>query len=276
MIAAMLTACGDPPPSVAEALSDACSDARGLLAAAPTPVHPDAEETFMKASDDAAQTVADVAADQAPRGDDRTLADLAWQLHRFPAPGKPDEVLSVTHEAQAAIMRIDGFARTLRVWRCGAATWRPDDWRLLADRHGERPSDAAFRRDLDRLCAQTFPAGLHFADGASLLDALVANTPARHGSPEEVKARVIARLDTMTSGPSEAARFIRDFSSGLPEIHPSANLESEYLALLAAFMRLDSAVPSAVPNNLPPDVRERVHAALDELQRAWAALDITC
>lgn len=276
VLAAMLAACGDGPPNVAEALADGCTDARGLFAVAPTPVDADADAAFIEASREATQTAADVADNQAARGDDRTIAELAWQLHRFPTATSADEVLGVAHEAQAAIVRIEGFAQTLQVHECGAATWRPADWRIMAGRHADRPNDAAFRRQLDQLCAETFPDPFALADDLPLLNALVADTPARDGSPDEVKARVIARLNTVTTGPSEAARFIRDFSSGLPQIRPSANLEREYIALLAAFMGLDSAVPRAMPNDPPPEVRERVNAALDDLQNAWEALEITC
>lgn len=276
VLAALLCACGDAPPTVGEVLTEACGDARGVLGVAPTPVDADAEAAFMQVSREATQTVADVAADVAGRGDDRTIADLAWQLYRFPTATRADEVLGVAHEAQAAIVRIDGLAQTLQVRECGAATWRPADWRAIADRHAERPNDITFRQKLDRLCAETFPDPLLLADGIPLLNALVADTPARDGSPDEVKSRLIPRLNSVTTGPSAAARFIRDFSSRLPQIHPSADLEGEYVALLAAFMRLDSAVPRAMPRDPPPDVRERVNAALDELQHAWDELRIMC
>ena len=274
LLALALAACTEAPPSVADALTDACIDAGDVLAAAPRPADIDSDIAFMEHSQAAAQTVAGIADDLAARGDDRTIADLAWQLHRFPAPGSGDEVLGTAHEAQAAIFRIDGFAQTLRARRCSAATWRPAGWRAMVGRHGRRPDEVTFRRQLDQLCADTFPEPSQLAGGVPLLDALGADIAA--GSSDDVKARVIARLNTVTARPSEVSRFITDFSAELPQLQPSANLEHEYIALLAAFMRLDSAVPSAMPRDPRPDVRERVDAALDELQHAWEALDITC
>jgi hypothetical protein len=274
VLAVALAACTEAPPSVADALTDACIDAGDVLAAAPRPADLDSDVAFMEHSQEAAQTVAAIADDLATRGDDRTIADLAWQLHRFPAPGSADEVVGTAHEAQAAIVRIDGFAHTLRVGRCSAATWRPAGWRAMVGRRRQRPDEVSFRRQLDRLCAETFPEPSQLAGGVRLLDAMGADIAA--GPSDDVKARVIARLSTVTARPSEVSRFITDFSAELPRLQPSASLEREYIALLAAFMRLDSAVPSAMPRTPRHDVRERVDAALDELQHAWEALDITC
>jgi hypothetical protein len=271
-LTAALVACGQVPLGARDALSQACQDARSQLAAAPEPVNADAEAAFIATSQEAAGTVASVADDVASRGDDPTIADLAWQLHRLSSAGAADEMLIAAHEAQAGIMRIDGFAQTLEVRACGAAMWRPAAWRAVADRHSQRPDDATFRRRLDQLCAETFPEPSLLASGMPLLSALVADAP----QSGDVKARVIARLNTVNTRTSDAARFISGFSDGLARLEPSTTLEGEYLALLAAFMRLDSAVPSAMPKHPPPAVRERVDAALDDLQRAWDALDLTC
>lgn len=274
MLVAALAACSDPPPSVAELLAEACADARDGFAVAPAPTSAAAEAAFVEASHKATRAVAMVANELAVRGDDRTIADLAWQLYRFPTASDADAALGVAQEASAAIMRVDRFAQVLQVPECGRATWRPADWRAMADRHADRPSEAGFRRRINQLCAETFPEPVLLARGVPLLDALVADTPAR--SSEDVKARVIARLNTVTTRPSAAARFISVFSRELPQIRPSANLDGEYLVLLAAFMQLESAVPSAIPDDPPPAVRERLDAALDGLQDAWEALDITC
>jgi hypothetical protein len=274
VLAVMLVACGQVPQSVGDVLSQACADARDRLASAPSPVDAGSDTAFVTASREAAATVASVADDMASRGDDPTIADLAWQLHRLSTPSVADEVLSTAHEAQAGIVRIDRLAQTLQVPACGAATWRPAGWRAVAGRHGRRPDDVAFRRQLDRLCAETFPEPSQLAGGVPLLEALVADIAA--GPSGDVKARVIARLNTVNTRPSDAARFISEFSNELPQLQPSADLERDYLALLAAFMRLDSAVPSAMPKDPPPAVRERVDGALDELQHAWDALDIAC
>lgn len=275
-VLAMLAACSGAPPNVTDALATACVDARDEFSAAPAPVDADTETAFLEASREATRAVARVADDLAARGDDMTIADLAWQLYRFPAASDADDVLAVAHEASAAITRIDQFATVLAVPECGAATWRTDDWSAMAARHADRPNDAAFRRSLMRLCAETFPEPSLLTSGMPLLDALVADAAGRARPSEDVKGRVIARLNTVTTRPSAASRFIGDFSKELPRIRPSGRLEQRYFALLAAFMRLDSAVPSAMPKDPPPAVRERVEAALDDLQHAWEELDIRC
>jgi hypothetical protein len=278
-LVAVMAACGEAPVSVGEALREACADARDRLATAPDPNDIDSDAAFLETSKDAANAVGDVADDLADRGDDSTIADLAWQLHRIPASTDPDQAMRAAHEANAAILRIDGFAQALRLPECGAATWRPTAWRAMADRHGGRPSDAAFRSAIDHLCAETFPRPSLLADGASLLRNLVTD----HGggvalgdAPDETKERLLRRLNTVSNRPSEAARFIRDFSNGLPAIHPSQALDAEYTSLLAAFTELDSAIPSVMSREPTPAVRERVYAALDQLEAAWDGLSISC
>jgi hypothetical protein len=275
-VAVVLVACGAQPVRVADTLANACSDARDRLATAPAPTDVASLTAFVDASAEAARAVARAANDVADRGDDQTIADLAWQLHRFPgSSGYPEEVLGIAHEASAAIIRIDRFAEILQVPECGAATWRPADWRALAVWHGNRPGDAGFRREIDRLCAKTFPNPSLLARGVPLLEALVADVPV-NGEPDGVKVRVIRRLSRMTGQQSDAARFVREFGDELPQIQPSANLERRYLALLTAFMELESVVPRAMPRDPPPPVQERVGAALDDLERAWHDLAITC
>jgi hypothetical protein len=274
MLAAVLVACAQAPQSVSDVLSHACGDARDQLAAAPAPVDTDTDTAFTTASQHAAATVASVADDIAARGDDPTIADLAWQLHRLSTTRVADQPLATAHEAQAGIMRIDDLAQTLQIPACQATTWRPASWRAIADRHEPRPDDTVFRHQLDRLCAQTFPEPSLLTTGTPLLDALVAD--ATTNPTHDAKTRVITRLNTVNTRPSQTARFINEFSNQLPQLQPSTNLEHDYHALLAAFMRLDSAVPSAMPNNPPPDIRERVNAALDELQHTWDTLNITC
>jgi hypothetical protein len=272
-------ACGEAPVSVGETLREACAEARDRLATAPEPTDADSDAAFLETSKDAASAVGDIADDLAERGDDSTIADLAWQLHRIPASTNPDDALRAAHEAQAAIRRIDEFAQALRLPECRAATWRPTSWRTMADHHGERPGDATFRSAINRLCAKTFPHPSLLADGAPLLKSLVADQDGGDGpdaSPDDVKARLLARLNTVSNRPSEAARFIRDFSNGLPAIRPSQSLDAEYTTLLAALLELDAAIPSVMPREPTVAVRERVYAALDHLQAAWDALSISC
>jgi hypothetical protein len=272
-------ACGNDPPTIAETLADACAQARASVAAAPAPVDDDAEAVFVDASRQAASAVGRVAQDLAGRGDDATIADMAWQLHRFPAGAGGDRALASAQEASAAIIRLDRFAERLQIPECRAAIWRPDAWRALADRRGDRLREGAFRRRMDRLCAGTFPDPSLLADGTPLLDALTAHANPRGGSQgasEGPRTQLIARLSTLSGRGSETAQFLRDFSDGQPQIRPPEDLEGEYLALLAAFQNIESAVPRAMPRHPPAAVRERVGAALDELQGAWGALDITC
>lgn len=277
-LVAVLVACSEAPPSVVEALTEACTDARDGLAAAPAPADNGSETAFRQAAEEATRAVGRVADELAGRGDDRTIADLAWQLHRFPS-ATGDQSVRAAHEASAAITRIDGLAQVLEVPACGAATWRPAGWRAMASRHADRPSDDTFRHDINQLCANTFPNPSLLDAGVPLLTALVTNPITGEGSDDpsdDVKDRLVARLRTVSDRPGDTRRFLTAFSNDLPQIRPSENLDGDYVALLAAFMRLDSAIPSAMPRDPPPDVRERVDAALDELQRAWEALDITC
>ena len=272
-------ACGEAPVSVGDTLRQACADARDRLATAPDPTDADSDAVFLETSKDAASAVGDIADDLAERGDDSTIADLAWQLHRIPASTNPDDAMRAAHEAHAAIRRIDQFAQALRLPECRAATWRPTAWQTMADQHGERPGDATFRSAINHLCAETFPNPSLLADGAPLLKSLVADQDGGVGpeaSPDDVKARLLARLNTVSNRPSEAARFIRDFSNGLPAIRPSQSLEEEYTRLLAAFLELDSVIPNVMPSEPTLAVRERVYAALDHLQAAWDALGISC
>jgi hypothetical protein len=275
----VLAACTAPVPSVAESLAEACTHARDHLAAAPAPDTDDTEAEFRQAAEEATRAAGRVAGDLAARGDDRTIADLAWQLHRFPRAAGAGAV-PAAHQAAAAITRIDSFARLLEIPECGAATWRPAEWRAMAGRHAERPSDDAFLRDLNDLCARTFPDAALLRSGAPLLTALVADPPVRGRAgdidADDVKDRLITRLRRVSDSPGDTRRFFTAFSNGLPELRPSEHLESHYTALLAAFMDLDSALPRAMPRDPPPDLRERVHAALDGLEDAWEGLGITC
>jgi hypothetical protein len=249
-----------------------------MVASAPTPVDPGAERAFRQASDQATRAVADVADELAGRGDDQTIAALAWQLHRFPTANE-DHSLRAAHEASAAIVRIDRFARTLEVPECGAATWRSVDWRALANRLEARPSDDEFQKTLNQRCEENFPNPSLLRAGVPLLAALVADPkadPATIDLRQDVKRRLLPRLRTVTGRPGETRRFLTAFANDLPELQPSVKLEHEHVALIAAFMGLDAAVPRGMPRDPPPAVRERVEAALDELERTWEDLDITC
>jgi hypothetical protein len=274
----MLTACGQAPQTVSEALSEVCAEAHATLASAPTPTHPNAQMAFRRAAEEATQLVGDVTDELAVRGDDQTIADLAWQLHRFPSI-REDEPLRAAHEASAAIVRIDRFARTLEVPDCGAATWRPVDWQAFADRLAARPSDSAFRQTINRLCDDTFPNPSLLRTGVPLLAALAAEpsaTAATIDVEENVKSRLLPRLRTVSGRPGDTRRFLTRFANGVTELQPSDELREEHLALVVAFMGLDATVPRGMPRDPPPAVRERVGAALEELEAAWEELDITC
>jgi hypothetical protein len=264
-LAAVLAACADDPPTVADLLADACAQARDDIAAAPAPGDADTDAEFVNISRQAASAVGRVAQDLADRGDDTTIADLAWQLHRFPEVANGGQSLAVAQEASAAIVRLDQFADRLQIPECGAATWRPADWRALADRHGDRLRASAFRLRMNRLCAETFPEPSLLAEGTPLLEALVPDANARAGSQDAaggIRTELIARLNTLSDRQSHTAMFLRDFAEGQPQIRPFKNVES--------------AVPRAMPRDPPPLVRERLGAAFDELQSTWDALDITC
>jgi hypothetical protein len=88
---------------------------------------------------------------------------------------------------------------------------------------------------------------------------------------------VVSRLHTARGNVSKVRRFLLwYFPRELPKIRPSKNLEGQYLALLAAFLELEAVVPKAMPPDPAPPVRERVDAALDDLEDAWEALRISC
>ena len=278
VLTAGMAACGEDRVDVTEVLGEACLDARDQLAAVPAPADDSSDVGFLEAAGEAAATAADAGEELVGLGDDQTIADLVQHLRRFPGAGDADQLPGVAYEAIAVIDRIDGFAEALIVPECGAATWRPADWRAMAARSGGQPDEAAFRRDLNQLCEATFPNPSHLTGGTPLLEALGGgpNGGNEPGDATEVKALVLERLNTVSNRPSGVARFIREFSSGLPDQRPSDDLEDEHVALLAAFMHVDTAVPNVVPRDPSPDVRDRVFLALDELEDAWQALDITC
>ena len=268
-----LTGCGDGAVDVTDALTDACTEARQILADAPTPADAESEAAFIDASQEASRTVAAVIEDFGDQVDNEALADMAWQLNNFPQPGEGDELLAVAHVASAAIVRLDGFAETLGVAECGAPTWRPADWRAMADRLKDRQSEEAFRADLNQLCAETFPNPGRLAGETPLLNALVNSG---EDNSEDVTAELLSRLNSLSDRPVETRRFLRDFSGALPELSPSENLEDDYLALLGAFLRVDSVVPNVIPDDPSAEFRRRVDPAFEELEQAWGALDITC
>jgi hypothetical protein len=272
-LAVGLAACGEAEVDVTETLTEACTEARQILADAPTPADADSESAFVDASREATQTVATEIEDLGEQVDDPTLADMAWQLNNFPQPTDDEELLGVAHEASAAIVRLDRFAEALGVSQCGAPTWRPADWRAMADRLKEQQSEEAFRADLNQLCAETFPNPARLADGTALLNALV---DSGQEESEDVIAGLLSRLHGLSNRPAEARRFLREFSGALPEMNPSENLEDDYLALLGAFIHVDSVVPNVIPDEPSTEFRRRVDPAFEELERAWGALDITC
>lgn len=278
VLAAGLAGCDEAPVDVAEVLTAACVDARDHLADVPAPVDEDSDLVFLQATDEATQTVALAAEELIALGDDRSIADLVGHLRRFPGGSDADRLPGVAYEASAAIIRIDGLAEALVVPECRAAMWRPADWHAMTRRPGAQPDEDVFRQDLNRLCAATFPNPSLLADGMPLLQALVAGPDGgdEPGDSDAVKARVLARLNTVSNRPAAAPRFIREFADGLPELLPSDGLEGEHVALLAAFMHMDAAVPSVLPRDPAPHVRDRVYRALDELEEAWHPLGITC
>jgi hypothetical protein len=271
-----LAGCSEGPVDVTETLAEACTDAREAFAAAPTPGDEQSQAAFLEASDQATRAVAGVIQDLQEQVDDAGLADLAWQLNNFPRPAEGREVLAVAHTASAAITRLDGFAESLGVSQCGAPTWRPADWRALADRLKEDQSETAFREQLNRLCADTFPNPGMLENGTSLLEALVANPDGGAASSEDVMAQLLDRLNNLTGRAAAASVFLRDFSRELPALSPSEDLEDDFLALVAAFTGVDAVLPRVIPNNPPRAFRERVDPAFEELDRAWGAIGITC
>lgn len=273
-LAVGLAACGEEPANVSEVLTEACGDAREQFAAVPAPLDQGSDSAFLEAADQAAGTVVEAAEDLVGLSDDRSIADLIEHLRRFPDGSDADRLPRVAYETSAAIVRIDGLADTLAVPECGAATWRAADWRAMAAERGTQADEAVFRQDLNRLCAATFPDPSALADETPLLEALVERSNA--GDEDDVRADVLERLNTVSNKSSDVPRFIREFSDGLRSLRPSADAEDGYVALLAAFLHMDTAVPNTLARDPSPDVRERVYAALDELEDAWHALDITC
>lgn len=275
MVVFVMTSCGEAAADPAESLSDVCGEVRDSFASAPTPVDRRSQRAFVEASAEATQTVSDVVDDVADELDGPARADLAWQLNNFPQSGNADELLGVAQQASAAITRIDRFAQELGVPDCGAATWRPADWRAMADQLKEDQNEVEFLAQVDQLCAETFPDPTLLAEGAPLLDALAVRA-ADDESSERVSARILPLLGSTNDRPSDAARFIRDFSQRLPQLSPSESLESEYISLLAAFIELDAVIPRVLPRNPTPEFEERASDALEGLDRAWADLGITC
>jgi hypothetical protein len=275
-LAAGLAGCGEAPVDVTETLAQACSDAREAFAAAPTPADEQSQAEFLEASGQATQAVAGVVEDLQEQVNDVGLGDLAWQLNNFPSPTEGREVLAVAHGASAAIMRLDRLAEDVGVSQCGAPTWRPADWRALADRIKADQSEPAFRDQLNRLCVETFPNPPMLQNGTSLLNALVANPDGGGTASEDVTAQLLDRLNNLTGRQAAASNFLRDFSRDLPRLSPSENLEADYLALVAAFMGVDAVLPRVIPNEPTPEFRRRVDPAFEELDRAWGALGITC
>lgn len=277
-LAVGLAACGEEPANVSEVLTEACGDAREQLAAVPAPLNEGSDTAFLEAADQAAGTVVQAAEDLVALGDDRSIADLIEHLRRFPDGSDADRLPRVAYETSAAIVRIDVLADTLAVPECGAATWRPADWRAMAAERGTQADEAVFRQDLNRLCAATFPDPSALADETPLLEALVerSNGGDEDQDPTDVRADVLERLNTVSNKSSDVPQFIREFSDGLRSLQPSAAAADGYVALLAAFLHIDTAVPNTLARDPSQDVRDRVYAALDDLEDAWHALDITC
>jgi AcrR family transcriptional regulator len=113
-------------------------------------------------------------------------------------------------------------------------------------------------------------------NGTSLLNALVANPDGGGSASEDVIVRLLDRLNNLTGRAAAANSFLRDFSRALPGLSPSENLESDFLALVSAFIGVDAALPRVIPNEPSAEFRERVDPAFEELDRAWGALGITC
>jgi hypothetical protein len=270
----MMTACGEAATDPLETLAEACADARDTFAAAPTPADRNSQAAFLEASDEVTQTVAGVVNDVEDQIEDPALADLSWQLSNFPQGSASDDLLGVAHLASAGITRLDRFAQELGVPNCAAATWRPADWRAMADRLKDEQSEADFMAQVDQLCADTFPDPAALADGGPLLEALAVR--AEDQSTEDTTAQVLPLLGSINDRPSDAARFIRDFSQRLPQMSPPENVEAEYIALLAAFIELQAVIPRVLPRNPTPEFEQRASAALEDLEAAWADLGITC
>jgi hypothetical protein len=258
---------------VTATLDEACAAARETFADAPAPANANSEVAFVEGAQEAAQTVVDVIDELSQQVNDRTLADMSWQLNNFPGSADGGELLGVAHQASAAILRLNSFAEALSVSECEAPTWRPADWHAMADRLGPERSEEEFHADLDRLCAETFPNPTQLVQGTPLLTALVDGSD---DPSEDVVATLLSRLASLNNRPAEAHRFLRDFSDALPELSPPESLEPDYLALLAAFIHVDAVVPNVIPNDPPAQFRRRVDPAFNELEAAWAEIGITC
>ena len=268
-----LTACGDGALDVTATLDEACAAARETFADAPAPANANSEVAFVEGAQEAAQTVVDVIDELSQQVNDRTLADMSWQLNNFPGSADGGELLGVAHQASAAILRLNSFAEALSVSECEAPTWRPADWHAMADRLGPERSEEEFHADLDRLCVETFPNPTQLVQGTPLLTALVDGSD---DPSEDVVATLLSRLTSLNNRPAEAHRFLRDFSEALPELSPPESLEPDYLAMLAAFIHVDAVVPNVIPNDPPAQFRRRVDPAFSELEAAWADIGITC
>ncbi|HSK97542.1 MAG TPA: hypothetical protein VK891_13060 [Euzebyales bacterium] len=273
-VVVLLAGCGEDPVDPTEQLAAACAEAEEVLADAPAPTDGGSQRAFVEAAGEAVDVVADTIAEVDEQIDEQALRDLARQLGDFPRETAQGEALRVANEASAAIVRIDRFASALDLSECEAGIWRPDDWRTLANRaNDDRDVDeVAFRQQLDDLCARTFPNPALLVQGTPLLPALIGEEE----GGENVTLQLLQRLNSLNNTPADAGRFFRDFADELPEIQPSSNLEDEYVSLVAAFIGVEAAVPRVVPRNPSPEVRNQVDAAFEELERAWADLDVRC
>jgi hypothetical protein len=271
-----VAACGEAPADATDILSTACAEARDVFAAAPAPADADSEAAFLEASDQAVGVVQD-AIGELSGGADASIADLSWQLDDFPTSSDSAAPLVRAQRASAAIVRIDRFAEALSMPGCGAATWRPADWRTLAGRHKEDRTEAEYQESLNLLCSDTFPNPSLLRNGRPLLEALAATGESGGGAaPDDLQARVLARLNSTSDRGSRAGRFLRDFSRQLPELSPPDTLERQHISLIAAFMHIDSVLPNVIPDDPPTELRSRTDPAFDELEEAWGALEITC
>jgi hypothetical protein len=254
-----------------------CAEARDIFAAAPAPADADSEAAFIAASDRAVGVVRDALDDLFDEMDDPNAAALSWQVNNFPSMTNSDEVLAVAQRASAAIIRIDRFAAALGMPGCGAATWRPADWRTIAGRHKKDQTEAQFRGDLNRICAGSFPNPALLEGGRPLLEALAATDASGDtGGADEIKERLLSRLSNLSNRPSATGRFMRDFPRRLPELSPPDTLEREHTSLIAAFMDVESVLPNVIPQNPSQEFRSHTDPAFDELEEAWGALEITC
>jgi len=268
----MLVGCSEDPPDTNEVLASACTEASDILAEAPAPTDDGAREDFVAAAGEATEVVDEAIAGLGDQVDEQALQDMSWQLANFPRGTGEGEALRVAHVANAAILRIDRFAEALGVSECGAAAWRPAEWRSLADRLADDVDESTFRQRLDALCAETFPNPDMLAEGTPFLPALIGESE----GAEDVNIALLQRLNSLNNRPADAGQFLRNFSDGLPEIAPSEDLADQHTALVAAFLGVEAVIPRVVPRNPSPEFRNRVDAVFEELERAWTDLDITC